>query len=181
MELIERSDVFLSHLFLSIGDKNKAVNSFQYKFSSGVIFDLPGHGIELNFQFISFDLSHVEGEEIKEESTVSMGFQADHLRLDLFGKFPVDIFKIGGFAATARTVIDNFHLHYFFSEIYKAQDTLLLPVKLIARGSEMLGVTCRCNDRNRLFAIPDFLDAINGFNNVKTQETQRYAFPKHGD
>jgi len=137
MQLIERPDVFFSHLFLGIGDENKAINTFQDKFSGGIIFDLAWYGIKLNFQFISLDLSHVEREEIKEQGTVSMGFQADHLRLDLFGKFSVDIFKIGGFASTTGAIIDNFHLHYLFSEIYKAQDTLLLPVKLIASGNEM--------------------------------------------
>lgn len=136
MQLVEGTDIFLPHLFLGISNENNAVYTFQDKFSCGVIFDLAGHGIQLNFQFVSFDLPHVEGQKIKEQGAISMGLQADHLRLDLFGEFSVDIFKVGGLAAPAGAVIDDLHLNDFFSEIDKAQSILLLPVKLIAKGKK---------------------------------------------
>ena len=53
--------------------------------------------------------------------------QTDHFGLDLFGKLPVDIFKVGGFAATAGAVIDYFYLNDFFPEIDKAHNTLPWP------------------------------------------------------
>lgn len=174
MQLVQGGNVFFPHLLLGIGDKDDAVDALEDQFAGGIVLDLTGNGVELNFHVKTLDLSHVEGKEVKEQGPVPVGFETDHFRLDLFFKTAVDIFKICGLATAAGTVVDNFDLNDFILKVYEAQVILLLTVfqfklKPAADWNASAGLS------------PKLLDVLNGFDNVESKKTKRDVLAEHAD
>src|ERR1700724_3832638 len=51
--------------------------------------------------------AQIQGQEVKEQSSIGLGGERDHLSLLLFGSFLKDVLEISGFAAKPGAVVDD--------------------------------------------------------------------------
>src|SRR4051812_30644649 len=107
-EVGEAFDVFLHFVVLRIGDKNDSVDAAEHELAGGVVNDLAEHGVELELCFIALNCHCFDGKKIEKERAIGLGGQRDELPFFLGARdVRVDLFKVGGFPAQRRTVVND--------------------------------------------------------------------------
>ncbi|MFM1943521.1 MAG: hypothetical protein RI897_2503 [Verrucomicrobiota bacterium] len=113
LHVAEALDVF-GHLFvLGICDEDDAIDTAQDELAGGVVDDLAGDGIELEFCFEALDGHGFDGQEVEEERAVGAGGERDQFALFLGGlDILVDLDEVCGLAAHGGPVIDDLDLQF---------------------------------------------------------------------
>jgi hypothetical protein len=63
------------------------------------------------------NLPQIEGEKIKEQGPVTLGFYANHIRKNAMSNLAENIFQVGGFAPPPRSYVDDFDLHFLIANM----------------------------------------------------------------
>src|SRR2546421_6412977 len=111
LEIFETFNVFLHFFPLRIGHENNAIDAAQDELAGGVINDLTGDGIELEFGDKAFNNQSVEREKVEEQGAIGCGSERNKVAAVLRINPLMDVAEVGGFAAEGRTVINDLKLN----------------------------------------------------------------------
>jgi hypothetical protein len=107
LHIVERLYVLFEPVTLGVHDEDDAVHAFEDELAGGVIMDLARDGVEVETGFKTVDRAELQGEEVKEQRSIRIGRERDHLPFDVVGEFLVDVEKVGRLAAQTAAVIND--------------------------------------------------------------------------
>src|SRR5207247_4365193 len=93
---------------LRIRHEYDSIDPFQDQLAARIVVDLPGYRIEVKPGAKPPDLPQLQRKEVEEQRAVHLRGQGDHLAAGFLGDARINVLEIGGFAAEAGTVIDDF-------------------------------------------------------------------------
>jgi len=128
-EVVEGLVVGVHALLLRVGDEDDAIDAAQDQLAAGVVEDLSGNGIKMDTGFEAANGAEIERQKVEEKGTIGLRGQRDHFALLLLGGLLVNVLEIGGLAAQARAVVDDFAIDFPGCKI---DETQRLPSKLAA-------------------------------------------------
>src|SRR6266480_567982 len=111
LEIFETLDVLLHFFPLRIGHENHAIDTAQDELAGGVVNDLTGDGVELEFGDKAFNNQSVEGEKVEEQGAIGGGRERNKVAAVLRINPLMNVAEVGGFAAEGRTVINDLKLN----------------------------------------------------------------------
>ncbi len=112
--------ILLSEGGLAVGDEDDGVSSLENKFSGGVVTYLPWNGVELKLYGEVSHFAKCDWHEVEKKRPVRLCGKGKKFSLAVRGNPGVEILKVSGLPAQARTVIDDFKSDFFGSVIDKS-------------------------------------------------------------
>src|SRR5690554_3478512 len=107
LEIFQGDNIYLLAGTLAIGDEYNAIVALHDKLSAGAMKELTGHRIKMQTGFKTPDGRQTQGQEVKEERALLLGFQVDEFAARVRIGTRKDEFNIRRFSAETRTVIDD--------------------------------------------------------------------------
>lgn len=111
-QIIEGFDIGIHPVFLGIGNKDDTIHTFEDELTGGIIKDLARDGVQMETGLEAANLAERQRKEVEEEGPFRFCCQTDHLAFGVGSGLLVDILEIGGLAAKAGAVIDNFTVDF---------------------------------------------------------------------
>ena len=117
LKVSEALDVFVHLSTFGVGDEHDPVGSLKNQFSRRVVIDLPGDGVDLELRLHPCNLSQVQGEEVEEQGSVTLGSDAGEVTDTVAGCFLVNYLEVRGLSTEPRTVVHDLAVDFLQREV----------------------------------------------------------------